>query len=208
MLRNSDLGGGAADAASKADQVSGAEGLATLVALVSSGSGEATIGAFALDITIGKIAIALRAICRRHGVFEYVPLVPEGEKDIVNHLGVVRGVGGGEKIEGNTQLLPGFQESLVIPGGHLLRTDPLPFGADGYGGAVHIAAGDHQDMVPLQAMVAGEDVGGEISSGDMSQMQWPVGVRPGNSNENMLGHNKCILAQIPRRCEFALSCLE
>ncbi|MBT9149610.1 MAG: hypothetical protein DDT28_01045 [Dehalococcoidia bacterium] len=161
-----------------------------------------TIGAFALKVTVGKIAIALRAICRGHGVFEYAIVIPEGKKDIVNHLGVVRGVGSGEKIEGNAQLLPGFQESLVVPGCHLLRTDSLPFGADGYGCAVHIAAGDHQDVVALQAMVAGEDVGGEISPGDMPQMQWPIGIRPGNSNKNMLGHNKCILAQICHGCEF------
>jgi hypothetical protein len=127
-----------------------------------------TVGAFAFQVTIGKIAITLRTIGRRHGIFKYVSLVPEREKDIMNHLGMVRSVGGGEKIEGNAHLPPGFQESLVIPGCYLLRTDSLPFGADGYGGAVHIAAGDHQDMVALQTMVAGEDVSGEISPGDMS----------------------------------------
>jgi hypothetical protein len=59
---------------------------------------------------------------------------------------------------------------------------------------VHIAAGDHQDMVPLQAVVASEDVSREISSGDVSQMQWPIGVWPGDGDENVFGHTKYILS--------------
>jgi hypothetical protein len=107
VLRNPDFWGSATYDAAEVEQVIGIEGLAALVALVSPGSGKVTAGAFAFQVTIGKIAIALRAICRRHFVSKYVSLVSEGEKYFPNHFGVVRGMGGGEKIEGNAQLLPG-----------------------------------------------------------------------------------------------------
>jgi hypothetical protein len=45
------------------------------------------------------------------------------------------------------------------------------FSADSYGGAVLIAAGDHQDFVALGAMIAGKDVGWQVSSSDVTQMQ-------------------------------------
>ena len=104
----------------------------------------------------------------------------------MDNPGVIGGAGGSEQVELNAQLLPGVQEFLVVFGGYLLWCRSLLLSADSYGGAVLIAARDHEDFVALGAMVAGKDIGWQVSSSDVAQMQCAVGVRPGYTDENTL----------------------
>jgi hypothetical protein len=53
-----------------------------------------------------------------------------------------------------------------------------------------IATGNHQYSIPLKAMITGKNIGWQISTSDMSEVQRAVGVRPGDTDKNAL-------AQIP-----------
>src|SRR5438045_2325445 len=56
--------------------------------------------------------------------------------------------------------------------------------------AMRIRAADHQHMVAFETMVAGKDIGGQIHTRQMSNMQVTIGVGPGNRNVNVLCHEK------------------
>ena len=88
------------------------------------------------------------------------------------------------------KLFPRLQEQGVIAVDHLGGGDALLVGADGYGRAVGVAAGHHQHAVALQPVVAGEDVGGQVTAGDMAHVQRAVGVGPGNTDENAFGQDQ------------------
>jgi hypothetical protein len=51
-----------------------------------------------------------------------------------------------------------------------------------------IGTGDHEDSVAGQAVVAGEDIGGEIRAGEMAEVKRPRGVGPSNGDEDVLAH--------------------
>jgi hypothetical protein len=72
----------------------------------------------------------------------------------------------------------------VVAINHLLRGDAFLIGPDGDGGAVGVAARDHQDFVALKAVIAGKDVGAQVAAGDMTKVKWAVGVGPGHSHKN------------------------
>ncbi len=73
-------------------------------------------------------------------------------------------------------------------GRHLVWRRPFRLGADGHGSAVLVAAGDHEHLVPLGAVVAGEDVGREVGADDLARVQGAVGVWPGHADEDLFGH--------------------
>ena len=72
------------------------------------------------------------------------------------------------------------------------RGNSFLIGSDGNGGAVGIAAGDHQHFVAAHSVIAGEDVGGQIAAGDVSEMQGAVGVGPGNADEYTFRHREIL----------------
>ena len=59
---------------------------------------------------------------------------------------------------------------------------------DGDRRAVLVAAGDHEHVVAGRAVVAGEDVSGEVGAGDLTDVQGAVAVRPGDADEYLFGH--------------------
>ena len=61
---------------------------------------------------------------------------------------------------------------------------------DGDGSAVGVAAGDHQDIVALHAMVTGEYVGAKVAAGDMTEVKWTVGIGPSNSHKDTFGQGE------------------
>ena len=74
-------------------------------------------------------------------------------------------------------------------------TDAALLGSQRYGGAVGVAPGDHQDIVALEAVVSGEDVGWQVAACDLSEVYGSVGVGPRYSYENALGHIRHMVTQ-------------
>ena len=61
-------------------------------------------------------------------------------------------------------------------------------GADGDGCAVRVCPRDHQHFVPFKSVVARDDVPGQMRTGDISDMDFGVGVGPGNGDQDVFGH--------------------
>ena len=94
-------------------------------------------------------------------------------------------VGVGEQVIADAQALEHLQETLMevfedLAGGHTL---PVSDHSDGR--TVRIRARDHQHVVAVLAVVAGADVSGEMGTGDVADVNLGVGVRPGDSDENV-----------------------
>ena len=116
-----------------------------------------------------------------------ITLFQKNTKQVVDHFLVVLGVGGSEKVEGDTQFFPRVKELGVVAVEYLFRGYALFLGSYRDGGAVAVASRYHQHIVALGAVITGEDICRKIATGDVAQMQRPVGVGPSNSNEDSFG---------------------
>ena len=63
---------------------------------------------------------------------------------------------------------------------HGVGGNALLVGADGDGRAVGVGAGHHQHLVALHPVVARENVGGQVTAGDVAHVEGAVGVGPGD----------------------------
>jgi hypothetical protein len=50
--------------------------------------------------------------------------------------------------------------------------------------AVRIGAGDHQHLSPAQALVARKNIGRQVRAGQVPDMDFSIGIRPGNGDQN------------------------
>lgn len=98
-------------------------------------------------------------------------------------------LGGGlcEEIEADTQIVPDRQEFAVKLIHDIGWRSTLFLGANRDGSAVAVTAGDHKHGVALGAVVAGENVGRQIRSRNLADMQRSIGVRPGDADQDALG---------------------
>ena len=54
--------------------------------------------------------------------------------------------------------------------------------------AVRIGARDHQNIVAFQAVVAGDNVTGQVRAGDIADVDLGIGIWPGNGDQDVFGH--------------------
>ena len=97
---------------------------------------------------------------------------------------MVLGVGAGEQIVGQAELLEQLEEAGVVVLVDLQRGGAFGIGAHRDRRAVRVGAGDHQHLVARQAVVAGEDIGRQVRAGDIADMDLRVGIRPGDGDQN------------------------
>ena len=117
------------------------------------------------------------------------PLLEQSLRNMsCDDVDVVLGAGGREEVEADAEALPGLEELGVELGGDLARRAALLLGADGDRRAVLVAAGDHEDVVAGGAVVAGEDVGGQVGADDLTDVEGAVAVGPGDGDEYLFGH--------------------
>jgi len=108
------------------------------------------------------------------------------EKHVVDDKGVVLRFSTREEIEFDAQFCPGNEELSVVTLGYLCGGRAFLVGLYGYRGAMLIATRDHEHLITLGAMVPGKNVGGQICTGDMTQVQGTISIRPGNAYEDSL----------------------
>ena len=101
---------------------------------------------------------------------------------------MIAGVGGGEQVVGDAQFLEQFKKTGMKTLVNLERADALCIGADSHGRAVRIGAGDHQNAVAFQAVVAGKDIRRQVSASQVADMNLGIGIRPGNGDKDGFGH--------------------
>jgi len=106
----------------------------------------------------------------------------------MDNFSVVGRASGGEQVPGYAQLLPAVEELLMIPGHYLLGGLVFLLGSEGDRGAVLVAAGYHQNMLALEAMIPCEDIGRQVGACDMSHVQRAVGIGPSYCDKNVFSH--------------------
>ncbi len=162
--------------------------LTTVLTLVPPSSFRVTVGTGPLYIAVRQEALTGRTVRQEHSIFVNVTLPVEGEEKILGDLSMVLGARCGEEIEGDAKLIPAAEELLVKTRCYLLRGFPFLIGPDGDRGTMLVAAGNHEHLIALKAMIAGKDIRREIGSCYMSQMQGAVGIRPSYTDKDSLCH--------------------
>ena len=185
----------AAQLAGHADKLVGVEGAAAVVTLVAARTVEPAVRALSLDVAVGQEPAVRLAVGLHHRVLLDVALLVEGQEHVLGDRSVVVGVSGREEVEVDTQALPVVEELGLILLEHLLGTHTALLSGQRYRCAVGVAPGDHQDVVALEAVVSGEDVGWQVAACDLSEVYGSVGVGPRYSYENALGHVRYMVSQ-------------
>ena len=170
------------------DQVDGIELAAAGVALVAARARFVAVRTLALDITIREEAPRFGIVEEVLRLGVEVVVLQQGVEQPVHHVAVVVGHGRGEGVERDAHPLPGVEDRLVELGHDLGRRAALVVSADGDRRAMRVGAGDHGDAVAADAVVAGEDVGGQIGAAELSVVDRTVGVGPGDADEDVVGH--------------------
>ena len=129
--------------ASRVHEVLRVESAPAVVALVAAGPGVATVGAFSLHVAVGQVSATVAAVGQQHGVLVNEPLLKEFEEEVLGHLAMIVGAGGGEEVEADAHPLPRVEEVVVILVHHLLGRQPFLLGPYGDGRAMLVATGDH-----------------------------------------------------------------
>ncbi len=139
------------------------------------------MGALALYVPIGQKAPLLRAVELLLYLVVQVAVLQKPQEKVLRDPVMVLRIGVGEQVKGQAYLLIGVQKGLVVALKDLLGRDTLFVGAHGDGRAVGIGSRDHQDVVALQSLVAGKDIGRQIGAGQVPQVLDAVGVGPGHA---------------------------
>ena len=77
------------------------------------------------------------------------------------------------------------QETLMIMLEDLCRRNPAFIRFQRDGRTVRIRAGDHQHMIAFEPVITGENIGGQIGSGQMPGVHVAIGIGPGNRYMNI-----------------------
>jgi len=88
----------------------------------------------------------------------------------------------GINIERNAKLFKGFFDYSVIFIHHLLRCNSFFFCFDGDGYAMFIASADKKYILAFGAQIANIDIGRNIYTGKVSDMNRPISIRQGRGN--------------------------
>ena len=158
MLGLAQLGGGAIDLAARVDQFGRVKQVAAFIALIAAGFIVSADVTGALHIAVGQEAVERRGkpLGLRLGIEEAVFL--KRQEHALGDGKVILGVGGGEEVVGDAQLLKQLEKPLMVAFGN--RQGGLAFrvGFDGHRGAVRIGARDHGHIPTAQPVIAREDI--------------------------------------------------
>ena len=186
MLRKLKARWSGAEAAAKLLKFRWAQRPATFITFITPGPSEATERTGSLQIAVGKGPPALRTERLKHLVSVNVTLIEQSKEHVMGNLGVIGGVRRGKYVKGYAQFAPAIDELPMIPGCYFLWSSRFLLSPNGNRRSVLVTARNHQHMIALKAMIAGKNIGWQIGTSDMPQVQWAIGIRPGNTYENPL----------------------
>ncbi len=172
----------------RVDQLGRVEQVAAVVALIAARVGIVADVTLALDVAVGQEALFEIAVEQFLLLFVEVAAFEQQQKDVLRDLVVVLGVGVREQVVADADLLLREQEALVIVLEDRARGDAPLVRLDRDRRAVTVRSRHHQDVIPLEAVIAREDVGGQVSARDVSDVEIAVGVGPSDGDVNVFGH--------------------
>jgi hypothetical protein len=162
------------------------EQLAAVVALVSPRALIAAIRTFPFHIAIWQEAVFLLRVQKPLALLVQMPAFQQAGKDISGHPVMVFCVRVGEQAVTDANRLLCVQEPPVIALKHLTRRGAFLFGRYGDWRSVTVRARNHQYVVPRQPMMTSKDIGREIRSCQMADVQVSVCIRPCDRHQNSL----------------------
>ena len=184
MFGLAQFGRGAINLGARVEQLIGFQQVAALIALVAAGIFVAADVAGAFHVAVRQKA-ALAGGVPLHlafGVKETILL--ERQEHLLRHLLVIAGVGAGEEVVGQPQLLEEVNEAGVEALVDLVRGGLFGIRADGDGRAVRVGPGDHQHLASAHALIARKDIRRQVRAGQIAHMDFGIGIRPGNSHKD------------------------
>ena len=165
------------------NEVLGVEYLPALIALVPSGAHMAAVRAGPFHVPVREVPAAVLAVGERHIALVDVPLLPEVQHEVLDHLQMRRMLRVQEEIEAQPEPLEAPQVDFVEAIRYHLGLHSLLFRADRGGRSVHVRTGDHQDVVSLHPVISSEYVGREIAPRHSSDVNDAVSIRPSDADE-------------------------
>ena len=154
----------AVDLRLRVDQVGRVELVAAVVALVAARARVAADRAGALDVAVGQRAAGGRRDRAERGLREDVPVLQQGEEDLLGDRVVVSGRGPGEQVIAHAEVGEVVADDTVVPVDELPGGDAFLVRLDLDRGAVLVGAGDHQHLVARHPLVPAEHVARDARS--------------------------------------------
>ena len=165
-----------ADGASGIDEFSGREGSATFLALITVGTFRVAVRAFAGDVSVGEEGLCLFVIVLFAFFLDELTFVVAFSEEVRRSLSVHFGGGSSVVVERDAELLEGFFDDFVVAVHDLLGCASLFARSDGDGHAVFVRTTDEEHFAFFQAEIAHVDVGGDVNSRKVSDVDAAVGV--------------------------------
>ena len=159
-----------------------------MVALIAPGMGIAAIRTSALNIAVGKEPFLGRGVVLLAFLAQKVAVFGEVEEHLLGDLAVVAGGCFRVKIEGNAVKAEEFLVLWVVKGHDFGRRNLAAVGLDGDWGPVAVRAGNHQDLVTAEAVIAGANIGRDEVATHVADVEVAVDIRPGHADEDTLSH--------------------
>src|SRR5204863_9607947 len=103
----------------------------------------------------------------------------------LHHAGVVTGGGTGEQVVRQSEPGQVLDDDAVVPVDQCAGREPLRVSLYLSGRDVLVGAGAHEHVMSRHPHVPGEDIGRYSEAGDVTDVAWTVGVRPGDGGENV-----------------------
>ena len=169
------------------------EKLAAAVALVTTRRVETAVRTGALDVAVGQEATqgGCKPLLLTAPAKAAVSL--QREEESPGHAEVVFGVGRGEQVIAQSKLAREVEEAVVVTLVDGLGRYALDLGTDRDRRAVGIRARDEEHPSATEAMVAGQDVGRQVSAGQVADVDLGVGIGPGGGDEKGRIHERISL---------------
>ena len=190
MLGFAELRGFPGDLGDRVDKILRIELVTATIALIPAGRGVTAQRAGAFNIAIREGVPGFRIEGNRGGVHHHVTVIPAHLKHLLHNPLVINRGGAGEQIVGKPERHEVLHNNAIITVREFFRGNSLRVGRNQNRGPVFIGTRDHEDILPHHAHIAREHIRGNTESSNVTNMARAVGIRPGNSGENMShGHH-------------------
>ena len=189
-----DRRGGAGDLALRVDELGGVQERTALLALIPTGVRVAADRAGPLDVAVREEHLRLLVVELLLLFLLEETVGMEPEEELLRRAVVDRPGGPGIVVKAHPEPLEGGAVELVVAVDDLLRRDLLLLGRDRDRHTVLVGTTHEDDVALPGALEPDIDVRGEIGSGEVTEVDLPVGIREGRGDENALvcgAHDAC-----------------
>lgn len=187
MLRLTEVGWIAIDGRTGIDEIDGVQLITTLIALISSRAFVTANRTRAFDVTVGERSLSSGSEGSQHAPANDVSAFVQRPEEVSSDSVMILCLGAGEDVVGEAESLQVFCNESVVSLGQGGGGDTFPVRREHRGCSVVIGAADHEHITPFEPVVAGEDVGGNAETCDVSDVPRAAGIWPSHANQNLLG---------------------